>query len=122
MIRRPPRSTLTDTLFPSTSLFRSACLRVSMISTAKCRGSISVAPGTQWQRRSRQRWLLVVIMSGNSGCGRDFSRHAAIGGGRKPDWLLCDHAAREVGVERIVVGAGDRHLDRVALGAVPRSE
>src|SRR3546814_18121240 len=90
-----------------------------MISTAKCRGSISVAPGTQWQRRSRQRWLLVVIMSGNSGCGRDFSRHAAIGGGRKPDWLLCAHAAREVGDARIVVGAGDRHLARVALGALP---
>src|SRR3546814_3267238 len=26
MIRRPPRSTLTDTLFPYTTLFRSACL------------------------------------------------------------------------------------------------
>src|SRR3546814_9754831 len=27
MIRRPPKSTRTDTLFPSTTLFRSACLR-----------------------------------------------------------------------------------------------
>src|SRR3546814_5303336 len=27
MIRRPPRSTRTDTLFPYTTLFRSACLR-----------------------------------------------------------------------------------------------
>src|SRR3546814_6129467 len=94
-------------------------MRISDWSSDVCSSDLSVAPGTQWQRRSRQRWLLVVIMSGNSGCGRDFSRHAAIGGGRKPDWLLCDHAAREVGDARIVVGAGDRNLDRVALGAIP---
>src|SRR3546814_10748962 len=29
MIRRPPRSTRTDTLFPYTTLFRSACQRAS---------------------------------------------------------------------------------------------
>src|SRR3546814_13052511 len=29
MIRRPPRSTRTDTLFPYTTLFRSACTRVA---------------------------------------------------------------------------------------------
>src|SRR3546814_3477476 len=29
MIRRPPRSTRTDTLFPYTTLFRSACLRIA---------------------------------------------------------------------------------------------
>src|SRR3546814_18978847 len=29
MIRRPPKSTRTDTLFPYTTLFRSACMRVS---------------------------------------------------------------------------------------------
>src|SRR3546814_10986667 len=28
MIRRPPRSTRTDTLFPYTTLFRSSCMRV----------------------------------------------------------------------------------------------
>src|SRR3546814_7908996 len=28
MIRRPPRSTLTDTLFPYTTLFRSLCIRL----------------------------------------------------------------------------------------------
>src|SRR3546814_1144196 len=31
MIRRPPRSTRTDTLFPYTTLVRSACLHVSAI-------------------------------------------------------------------------------------------
>src|SRR3546814_6202033 len=30
MIRRPPRSTRTDTLFPYTTLFRSQCLQVRM--------------------------------------------------------------------------------------------
>src|SRR3546814_5586701 len=30
MIRRPPRSTRTDTLFPYTTLFRSRCARCSM--------------------------------------------------------------------------------------------
>src|SRR3546814_15854570 len=31
MIRRPPRSTRTDTLFPYTTLFRSTCLNVGCI-------------------------------------------------------------------------------------------
>src|SRR3546814_2534294 len=46
MIRRPPRSTRTDTLFPYTTLFRSNTLAASAPSTsassnawAKCRGS-----------------------------------------------------------------------------------
>src|SRR3546814_16726457 len=34
MIRRPPRSTRTDTLFPYTTLFRSSCGAVSMTSRA----------------------------------------------------------------------------------------
>ncbi len=49
---------------------RAACLKVSMISTAKRLGLIYGAPGTEGRGRSRQRWLLVVIMSGSSGCGR----------------------------------------------------
>src|SRR3546814_10596824 len=35
MIRRPPRSTRTDTLFPYTTLFRSCCARGSAIHSAK---------------------------------------------------------------------------------------
>src|SRR3546814_13705999 len=37
MIRRPPRSTRTDTLFPYTTLFRSPASRSSMTSTTICR-------------------------------------------------------------------------------------
>src|SRR3546814_13737973 len=40
MIRRPPRSTRTDTLFPYTTLFRSSCL---FITTSRF-GRIAVAP------------------------------------------------------------------------------
>src|SRR3546814_8891579 len=55
MIRRPPRSTRTDTLFPYTTLFRSTkseawpiyrlCLRFGSFSCYRC---------TDWQRRSEE--------------------------------------------------------------------
>src|SRR3546814_5430760 len=44
MIRRPPRSTRTDTLFPYTTLFRSRCARVSL----------SVPSGKQMRRSPAQ--------------------------------------------------------------------
>src|SRR3546814_2189394 len=48
MIRRPPRSTRTDTLFPDTTLFRSKGLDL--------RGNdISIAQGRQWARDVRER-------------------------------------------------------------------
>src|SRR3546814_11547331 len=36
MIRRPPRSTRTDTLFPYTTLFRSACCASGRLSSSSC--------------------------------------------------------------------------------------
>src|SRR3546814_8719024 len=54
MIRRPPRSTRTDTLFPYTTLFRSACC-------ATWRGVLSGhrVPAALSQRRLRQRaWFM----------------------------------------------------------------
>src|SRR3546814_2663624 len=41
MIRRPPGSTRTDTLFPYTTLFRS----VEVQATAACRSAVSIAGG-----------------------------------------------------------------------------
>src|SRR3546814_7837345 len=38
MIRRPPRSTRTDTLFPYTTLFRSQCVANVLLSPPDCRG------------------------------------------------------------------------------------
>src|SRR3546814_12038598 len=59
MIRRPPRSTRTDTLFPYTTLFRSVRARSSSARTLKSdlRGAIScgVVPGYQF---TLLRWAL----------------------------------------------------------------
>src|SRR3546814_4857665 len=50
MIRRPPRSTRTDTLFPYTTLFRSSRATISPSSACRsCRCSISCA-STGWRR------------------------------------------------------------------------
>src|SRR3546814_3214251 len=43
MIRRPPRSTRTDTLFPYTTLFRSRAARICVGSTPSPRGSRCLA-------------------------------------------------------------------------------
>src|SRR3546814_14760782 len=43
MIRRPPRSTRTDTLFPYTTLFRSAALRDAAISSTKTQDYVAAA-------------------------------------------------------------------------------
>src|SRR3546814_6908037 len=43
MIRRPPRSTRTDTLFPYTTLFRSLASEISIARACACRGSTSLA-------------------------------------------------------------------------------
>src|SRR3546814_20031140 len=50
MIRRPPRSTRTDTLFPYTTLFRSRCF-----SRTGTRYWTSVAVGAEWHSKSRAR-------------------------------------------------------------------
>src|SRR3546814_2705349 len=50
MIRRPPRSTRTDTLFPYTTLFRSACRQHHP-------GSRVMAPMTALERTIVSRWL-----------------------------------------------------------------
>src|SRR3546814_5992489 len=39
MIRRPPRSTRTDTLFPYTTLFRSVCNAINRWRSSQLRGS-----------------------------------------------------------------------------------
>src|SRR3546814_3063321 len=47
MIRRPPRSTRTDTLFPYTTLFRSGCFTYDpgFTATASCRSAITYIDG-----------------------------------------------------------------------------
>src|SRR3546814_7637013 len=48
MIRRPPRSTRTDTLFPYTTLFRSAC---NAASRRRDRRRVSGGDGRSWVER-----------------------------------------------------------------------
>src|SRR3546814_10739108 len=52
MIRRPPRSTRTDTLFPYTTLFRSSSSRKAVTSTDQTNSGIlcSVMPGARMLR------------------------------------------------------------------------
>src|SRR3546814_1680961 len=57
MIRRPPRSTLTDTLFPYTTLFRSARAAVSPALLPHAREVPAPAGFRHWQNRQRRhRW------------------------------------------------------------------
>src|SRR3546814_17203747 len=58
MIRRPPRSTLTDTLFPYTTLFRS--LDRNAHSGARCFGVPQIALQIQDRRRPDQIMVEVV--------------------------------------------------------------
>src|SRR3546814_15388469 len=62
MIRRPPRSTRTDTLFPYTTLFRSHCSRLGYTVTAAfCDEGIS---GASMQNRPGIRGLIETALDG----------------------------------------------------------
>src|SRR3546814_13469024 len=82
MIRRPPRSTRTDTLFPYTTLFRSArgrrrsrpCLRPPEIDRGDCRYAGPGAP--LWPAGDRRAWQLCAI--GRARCN---DRNCRIRGG-----------------------------------------
>src|SRR3546814_3397469 len=59
MIRRPPRSTRTDTLFPYTTLFRSSCsMRTQTFSTR----SITISHWTGWRSWQRASQGKKVVM------------------------------------------------------------
>src|SRR3546814_15249575 len=54
MIRRPPRSTRTDTLFPYTTLFRSAEIGLPLITVRRTAGDMV----SRWEQRYEQGWDL----------------------------------------------------------------
>src|SRR3546814_12068623 len=62
MIRRPPRSTRTDTLFPYTTLFRSQVI-VSILALA-CAGSALAAVVAQWMPKALLPALVLEIAFG----------------------------------------------------------
>src|SRR3546814_1414367 len=68
MIRRPPRSTRTDTLFPYTTLFRSSfpCAEAELVgilhlpAAAARRGVLIVVGGPQYRAGSHRQFLLIA--------------------------------------------------------------
>src|SRR3546814_11526290 len=61
MIRRPPRSTRTDTLFPYTTLFRSPGIRDVSRSYAAEGGSVAVMGGSEGEARAEGDGVPVVL-------------------------------------------------------------
>src|SRR3546814_17863435 len=82
MIRRPPRSTRTDTLFPYTTLFRSSDLRDhrrhhrSVLLADQAHGAAGAGRAVLAQRR-RARWQPVERASHGARPGHDFLRDYA---------------------------------------------
>src|SRR3546814_20285763 len=82
MIRRPPRSTRTDTLFPYTTLFRSSHLRLSAQRARAAWGQRGPRALLETERRlssltrtihpgelRAMRWVLLVLFVLLAGCG-----------------------------------------------------
>src|SRR3546814_1522724 len=66
MRRRPPRSTRTDTLFPYTTLFRSAAPDIQLRTLAAL-DSVNFAPGADWSYNNGAYALLTEIVTRVSG-------------------------------------------------------
>src|SRR3546814_1577481 len=59
MIRRPPRSTRTDTLFPYTTLFRSHSIHVAKgVGCESCHGRVDRMPLTTREHSLSMQWCL----------------------------------------------------------------
>src|SRR3546814_12316780 len=89
IIRRPPRSTRTDTLFPYTTLFRSTGSRL-----------LGVAAWTLWEDWFVSGWHWLVDSSYSSwpkvyGCGRKVSSSARCSVFRLGFLVSCQHRDRK---------------------------
>src|SRR3546814_20174686 len=61
MIRRPPRSTRTDTLFPYTTLFRSPYCSIKVRNMFRLRGCHAAGGTLHWASRGAVRSLFLLI-------------------------------------------------------------
>src|SRR3546814_10004252 len=119
MIRRPPRSTRTDTLFPYTTLFRSANSIASLIELE------SAAPETAWPASGSAPVPITQLKVGDKvrvPAGAQVTIDGRIVAGRsRPNaaFLTGESAPRSVGVGDFVE-AGCLHLHRPLILEVPR--
>src|SRR3546814_18333695 len=119
MIRRPPRSTRTDTLFPYTTLFRSAEGADPVL--ALYGGDLRQAPA---------RWIGYLSATGVYGDtgGAYVDETAPVGGGRRTERVATDLAwqalRKDVRVFRLpgIYGPGRSPVDRVLDGRARRSD
>src|SRR3546814_7443641 len=103
MIRRPPRSTRTDTLFPYTTLFRSY-----VADDDRCDGGhLDPRASSPWCRRLEPAAVLVAL---------DSARHA----GRYRCRRLCAQRRADRGVRLGGAAGGDLHGDDPAPLSPPR--
>src|SRR3546814_20982412 len=130
MIQRPPRSTRTDTLFPYTTLFRSASR--PLISSKRCVCAVpdAVIPSVNSVRNAFIAFRTIISLESHSGewkqdmCqGSFFSLRAIPSAGKgcaaqRPDRPRhqCDHPGREALLDRKSVGKGKGGSVRVELG------
>src|SRR3546814_16348267 len=107
MIRRPPRSTRTDTLFPYTTLFRSACRRAALLfrRQGRCFDKLSTNGSGGWRNLGNPN------IFGTRRLGHDFLLDRRIGGQRlrSPPSIVPDPRPRRP--ERSQVPHLARHLD-----------
>src|SRR3546814_5090835 len=88
MIRRPPRSTRTDTLFPYTTLFRSVPRR---------NGGDSVACRERADHARKERSGNAAMMGRETPRSSEPSEHGAVGRGYAPDTRAVSEAVAPMG-------------------------
>src|SRR3546814_11625508 len=103
MIRRPPRSTRTDTLFPYTTLFRSDLQRLFPLDLAE----LALAAFAHAQQRLRQSRRRVVLHDPGRALGAD---HALVDRVRRVALDVADHLV-------LALAVGQPHLAAAAAGA-----
>src|SRR3546814_17107074 len=112
MIRRPPRSTRTDTLFPYTTLFRSAvrgCLETLHGSAAQCQSRhqsqrrFPAERATMFQAHADACWVRHLAPLDAAGSARPALRRDGLDAG-EPDGTCCGRLCRCVRSEERRVG------------------
>src|SRR3546814_14055205 len=131
MIRRPPRSTRTDTLFPYTTLFRSAWRYVSIgdlfflteaatLAVAASFGTLLLIDGAPWLPASIPviQWFVLIVLLGGLRVLRRMVREA-VPLYRKGAMPLPSRKAPPVGLRKALL-LGDPAWANVLIGALHR--